>query len=95
VGQPWSGGCFWRLARLRGGTAIRFTAYRSFFTETLTIQFRDGQPDEHVQAARGQVSWEEPTSRAHRTVNAGGAPDGEITIFFLAQPDDTPQAGRV
>jgi hypothetical protein len=37
------------------------------------------------------VDWDEPTDRIHRGINVGDVPYEEITIFFLNQPEDTPQ----
>ncbi|MBZ5618372.1 MAG: hypothetical protein LAQ69_06500 [Acidobacteriia bacterium] len=59
--------------------------------DTLAIEFRGGHPREHVRVTSGQVDWDEPSDRIHRAVNIGSAPYEEITIFFLAHPDDVPQ----
>lgn len=39
----------------------------------------------------GQVDWDEPGERIHRAANVGRIPYEEVTIFFLAHPDDVPQ----
>jgi hypothetical protein len=59
--------------------------------EVLSIEFRDGRPKEHVKVTPGQVDWDEPSDRIHRAVNLGSEPYEEITVFFLAHPEDVPQ----
>jgi quercetin dioxygenase-like cupin family protein len=59
--------------------------------EALTIEFRDGDPTEHIQVKPGQVDWDEPADRSHRGVNSGDTVYEEIVVFFLHQPDDVPQ----
>jgi len=39
----------------------------------------------------GQADWDEPSHAIHRAVNIGAVPYEEITVFFLAHPDDVPQ----
>lgn len=62
-----------------------------FKGDILAIEFRDGRPGQHVKVAPGQVDWDEPCDRVHRAVNIGDMPYEEITVFFLAHPDDIPQ----
>ncbi len=57
----------------------------------LAIEYRDGQPTAEIRVSPGQVDWDEPGKRAHRALNIGEVPYEEITVFFLAHPDDTPQ----
>jgi quercetin dioxygenase-like cupin family protein len=59
--------------------------------DVLAIEFHDGRPKEHVKVIPGQVDWDEPSDRIHRAVNVGDVPYEEITVFFLAHPDDIPQ----
>ena len=59
--------------------------------EALSIEFRDGGPTVRVAATPGQVDWDEPGDRIHRAVDIGSIPYEEVTIFFLAHPDDVPQ----
>ena len=59
--------------------------------DVLEIEFRDGLPRKHVKVTSGQVDWDEPGNRIHRAVNIGDVPYEEITVFFLAHPDDVPQ----
>jgi len=61
--------------------------------EVLEIEFRDGLPRKQVDVAPGQVDWDEPSDRIHRAVNICDVPYEEITVFFLAPPDDVPQPG--
>jgi hypothetical protein len=60
--------------------------------DVLAIEFRDG-PTEQVKLLPGQVDWDQPGDRIHRAVNIGSTPYEEITVFFLAHPDDVPQPG--
>jgi quercetin dioxygenase-like cupin family protein len=62
-----------------------------FRGELLTIEFRDGRPEKQIKVTPGQVDWDEPSDRTHRATNIGNVPYEEITVFFLAQPDDVPQ----
>jgi hypothetical protein len=62
-----------------------------FKGEALSIEFRDGGASVRVAVTPGQVDWDEPGDRIHRAVNVGGIPYEEVTIFFLAHPDDVPQ----
>jgi quercetin dioxygenase-like cupin family protein len=57
----------------------------------LAIEYRDGSESERFPVRPGKVDWDEPTDRIHRGVNVGDVPYEEITIFFLNQPEDTPQ----
>jgi hypothetical protein len=57
----------------------------------LSIEFRDGGASVRVALTPGQVDWDEPGERIHRAVNVGRIPYEEVTIFFLAHPDDVPQ----
>ena len=59
--------------------------------ESLSIEFRDGRPSVTVSVTAGQVDWEEPSDRVHRAVNEAGIPYEEVTVFFLANPNDVPQ----
>jgi hypothetical protein len=59
--------------------------------DVLAIEFRDGQPTAEVRVSPGQVDWDEPSHRAHRALNIGNARYEEITVFFLAHPEDSPQ----
>ncbi len=59
--------------------------------EALSIEFRDGRPPIRVELAPGMVDWDEPSDKIHRAVNIGAIPYEEITIFFLAHPDDVPR----
>lgn len=62
-----------------------------FKGDALAIEFRDGLPRKHIHVTPGQVDWDEPSDRIHRAVNVGDGPYEEITVFFLAHPDDVPQ----
>jgi quercetin dioxygenase-like cupin family protein len=62
-----------------------------FKGEALSIEFSDGGASVRVALTPGQVDWDEPGDRIHRAVNVGGTPYEEVTIFFLAHPDDVPQ----
>ena len=59
--------------------------------DALTIEYRDGSPDERVSVRAGQVDWDEPNSRVHRGVNVGRELYEEIGVFFLDQPDAAAQ----
>ena len=59
--------------------------------DQIEIEFRDSRETLRVPVKRGQVGWDEPTSRPHRAVNIGKQPYEEITIFFLDHPDAVPQ----
>lgn len=59
--------------------------------DALTIEYRDGSPDERLSVRPGQVDWDEPTNRVHRGVNVGQEPYEEIAIFFLDRADADPQ----
>lgn len=59
--------------------------------DVLAIEFRDGLVRKHVKVTSGQVDWDEPSDRTHRAVNIGDGPYEEITVFFLAHPEDVPQ----
>jgi quercetin dioxygenase-like cupin family protein len=59
--------------------------------DELVIEFQDDGESQRFAITPGQVDWDEPTDRVHRGVNAGREPYEEITIFFLAHPDDVPQ----
>ncbi len=59
--------------------------------DVLAVELRDGRPREHVKVTLGQVDWDEPSDRIHRAVNIADVPYEEITVFFLAHPDDVPQ----
>ena len=59
--------------------------------DVLAIEFRDGQPTAEVRVSSGQVDWDEPSHRVHRALNIGEVPYEEVTVFFLARPDDAPQ----
>lgn len=61
-----------------------------FSGDILAIEFRDGLPRKQVKITPGQVDWDEPSDRVHRAVNIGDGPYEEITVFFLAHPDDVP-----
>jgi quercetin dioxygenase-like cupin family protein len=61
--------------------------------EALLIEYRDGSPSVRVAITPGQVDWDEPGDRVHRAVNDVGVPYEEVTIFFLARPNDVPQPG--
>lgn len=75
---PWHRDPFHRVAVVLSGDAI-------------LIEYRDGSPRKHLALKVGQVDWDEPTDRVHRAVNVGTTPYEEVTVFFLNQPDDTPQ----
>ena len=62
-----------------------------FRGEALLIEFRDGRASVRVAVTPGQVDWDEPGERVHRAVNIAGVPYEEVTIFFLAHPNDVPQ----
>jgi quercetin dioxygenase-like cupin family protein len=62
-----------------------------FKGDALTVEFRDGSESQPVKVTPGQVDWDEPGSRIHRAVNTGDGPYEEITVFFLAHPEDVPQ----
>jgi hypothetical protein len=59
--------------------------------QVLAIEFRDGRPTKEVRVSPGQVDWDEPGPLIHRAMNIGDGPYEEITVFFLAHPDDVPQ----
>lgn len=59
--------------------------------EALAIEYRDGGETEQLKVLPGEAGWDAPTSQVHRAVNVGRIPYEEITIFFLDQPDATPQ----
>jgi hypothetical protein len=59
--------------------------------DALTIEYRDGSPDERLSVRPGQVDWDEPTSRVHRGVNVGRGLYEEIAVFFLAQANAAAQ----
>lgn len=62
-----------------------------FKGEALSIEFRDSSASVRVALTPGQVDWDEAGDRIHRAVNVGCVPYEEVTIFFLAHPDDVPQ----
>jgi quercetin dioxygenase-like cupin family protein len=76
--MPWHHDPFQRVTVVLQGNAI-------------AIEYRDGSESQRIAVRPGQVDWEEPTDRIHRGVNVGDVPYEEITIFFLNQPEDTPQ----
>jgi hypothetical protein len=59
--------------------------------DALTIEYRDGSPEERLSVRPGQVDWDEPTDRVHRGVNVGREPYEEIAVFFLDHADADPQ----
>ena len=59
--------------------------------DVLAVEFRDGGSKHHVKVTPGQVDWDEPNDRVHRAINISDLPYEEITVFFLAHPDDIPQ----
>jgi quercetin dioxygenase-like cupin family protein len=59
--------------------------------DVLAVEFRDGNPVEHVRLTAGQTSFEDPVERVHRAVNAGRTPYEEVSVFFLDRPDAEPQ----
>jgi quercetin dioxygenase-like cupin family protein len=59
--------------------------------DALSIEFRDGRPPASVHVTPGQVDWDEPGNHVHRAVNTADSPYEEVTVFFLAHPDDAPQ----
>jgi len=61
--------------------------------DVLTIEFRDGRPTMEVKVSPGQVDWDEPGHDIHRAMNIGEVLYEEITVFFLAHPNDVPQPG--
>lgn len=46
---------------------------------------------ERLSLRPGQVDWDEPTDRVHRSVNVGREPYEEIAIFLLGHADAHPQ----
>lgn len=62
-----------------------------FKGDVLAIEYRDVLPRKHISVTPRQVDWDEPSDRIHRAVNVGDGPYEEITVFFLAHPDDVPQ----
>ena len=58
--------------------------------EAVEIEFRDGYPNKVVNVSPGQVDWDEPSDRVHRTVNIADVPYEEIAVFFLRHEDDIP-----
>ena len=46
-----------------------------------------------VKVSPGQVDWDEPGHDVHRAMNIGEVLYEEITVFFLAHPNDVPQPG--
>ena len=59
--------------------------------QALAIEFRDGSASLRVRVTPGQVDWDEPSDHIHRAVNIADIPYEEVTIFFLARPDDVAQ----
>jgi quercetin dioxygenase-like cupin family protein len=59
--------------------------------DALTIEYRDGSPDQRISVQPGMADWDEPTDKVHRGVNVGSEPYEEIAIFFLDDPDANPQ----
>jgi hypothetical protein len=59
--------------------------------DSLAIEFGDGRTSIPVKITGGQVDWDEPSDRVHRAVNVATMPYEEITVFFLAHPNDVPQ----
>lgn len=59
--------------------------------EAIVIEYQDGSPNVHLAPKVGQVDWDEPSDRVHRAVNVGKTHYEEVTVFFLDQPNDTPQ----
>jgi hypothetical protein len=62
-----------------------------FSGDALEIEYRDGGAKKHIDVRSRQVDWDEPSDRTHRAVNIGDGPYEEITVFFLARPEDVPQ----
>jgi quercetin dioxygenase-like cupin family protein len=62
-----------------------------FKGQALAIEFRDGCASLRVRVTPGQVDWDEPSDRIHRAVNIADVPYEEVTVFFLAHPDDIAQ----
>jgi len=58
----------------------------------LAIEYRDGKESIEVGVSPGQVDWDEPGCQVHRAINIGDVPYEDVTVFFLADPDDVPQA---
>jgi hypothetical protein len=59
--------------------------------EVLAIEFPNERPAMQVKVSPGQVDRDEPGDHTHRTMNIGGVPYEEVTVFFLAHHDDVPQ----
>ena len=59
--------------------------------DALAIEYRDGAETEQVKVTPGEAGWDAPTDRAHRAINVGCLSYEEVTIFFLDQPDASPQ----
>lgn len=59
--------------------------------DALAIEYRDGSPGDRFEVVPGQVDWDEPTGRIHRSVNVGEQPYEEITVFFLDHAGAVPQ----
>lgn len=55
--------------------------------ESISIEYRDGEPSVQIEVSPGQVDWDEPTDRIHRAKNYGRQLYEEITVFFLDRPD--------
>src|SRR5437016_1296650 len=68
--MPWHRDPFQRVAVILGG-------------DLLSIEYRDGGESQRVEVTPGQVEWEEPSARVHRSVNVGKQRYEQVTIFLL------------
>ena len=76
--MPWHRDPFQRVAVVMRG-------------DLLSIEYRDGGEPLTAQIRKGEVEWEEPSSRFHRAVNIGKQPYEQVTIFLLDRPDSVAQ----
>ena len=59
--------------------------------DALAIERREGGGTERFDVTSGMTGWDAPSDKVHRAVNVGTETYEEVTIFFLDQPDATPQ----
>ena len=62
-----------------------------FKGDALTIEFRDGNASKPVKVTPRAGRLGRTKFRIHRAVNTADGPYEEITVFFLAHPEDAPQ----
>jgi hypothetical protein len=59
--------------------------------DALAIKRRGGGKAERIDVTPGLAGWDAPSDKAHRAVNVGTQTYEEVAIFFLDQPEATPQ----